>query len=247
MRPERRQRAFDRQSEQCKQAVALMHHHPPDDAAQQQRFEHAFDQLGDAVPRKHALEAFERIEPLWPESQRLRRKHPTAVQQHGREQCGDERGEEERRQRDERFAADRLQRLRQDMIIESRAPLECEPHAHGFLTTTHEPAGERPKPGRPGGHDEKRRQLARLRNLPFLARFLQASTGGRFGFFEIAFFRHAGNYCRRTDPGTREKTGIVRLFFRAPRRQRRVSARRAGIAAHAAGRDHRIDATLDVA
>jgi hypothetical protein len=47
-----------------------------------------------------------------------------------------------------------------------------------------------------------------LRHLPFFARLLQAPRRRRFGFFEIGFFSHGGDYCRHRQKTTVGKGGV---------------------------------------
>jgi hypothetical protein len=56
---------------------------------------------------------------------------------------------------------------------------------------------EHPESAGAGGQDHEGHQLARLRNVAFLARLFEPARGRRFGSFEVAFFSHGGSHTYR--------------------------------------------------
>jgi hypothetical protein len=169
----RDQRGFNRLAEQGEQAILLVPDHPVKNPADQQGLEHRLDQLGHALPGKHARQALDRVDAVEIELEGLGGNH-SAADHEGRDQGGGDGEQEDRRENDKGFGRQRISRAGHERGIERRFAAEAQPMAQQSRRALRQPATENPEGTGASGQHHEGHQFPRLRNVALFARLFQA-------------------------------------------------------------------------
>ena len=167
--------------------------------------------------REHPLDALDRVDARRNSASAPWARTPSRRAANGVSSAADDGQQEQRRQQQQRLPRQRStkscpwHRYRRRRRGRSVRPCRMMPAA---CCDNQPPSTQKPPTRR--GHDEESHQFARLRNLPFLARLLEASCRCWFCSFEIAVFSQGRSPpCRQLLPPWHRR-GISRQEYRGP-------------------------------
>ena len=156
--------------------------HDPD----QTELAQSLDQLHQSLHREHALESGDRIELGELGHERLGREVRAADQD--RPHQGDHHEQSEHGRQDQERASEQVLEMgRQQALIEDERTLQRPALDHQLTDPCRHTAAEEEQKGPAHEQDDEGIELARARDLPFLARFAQAFGGGGLGAFLAVF------------------------------------------------------------